>query len=114
MTDCLFCRIAAKEIPARLVLEEDDLVAFEDVNPQAPVHLLVIPRRHVASLNDLAEADDALVGDLHRAATRLARERGLGTRGWRTVVNCGPDAGQTVFHLHLHLLGGRALGWPPG
>ena len=114
MPDCLFCKIAAKELPAKLVHEDDEVVAFEDLDPQAPVHLLVIPRRHVATLNDLSPADDALVGRLQRVAARLAAERGVSDRGFRTVMNCNREAGQTVFHLHLHLLGGRPMGWPPG
>ncbi len=110
--DCLFCRIVRGEIPAKLVAETDDCVAFRDIDPKAPTHVLVIPRRHVASL---AEADDAaLVGQLSLLAARIAREEGIAESGYRTVVNTGPDAGQTVFHLHLHLLGGRPLRWPPG
>ncbi len=109
---CLFCRIVRGEIPAKLVAETDDCVAFRDIDPKAPTHVLVIPRRHVASL---AEADDAaLVGQLSLLAARIAREEGIAESGYRTVVNTGPDAGQTVFHLHLHLLGGRPLRWPPG
>jgi histidine triad (HIT) family protein len=110
--NCLFCRIVRKEIPAKLVAETEDCVAFRDINPQAPVHILVVPRRHVASLND---ADDAaLVGKLSLVAAELARQEGISERGYRTVINTNADAGQTVFHVHLHLLGGRKLGWPPG
>lgn len=109
---CLFCRIARREIPAAVVAETDTALAFRDVNPRAPLHALVIPKRHVASL---VEADDpVLVGELSLLAARVAREAGYGDSGFRTVVNTGPDAGQTVFHLHLHVLAGRALGWPPG
>ena len=114
MTDptCLFCRIVRREIPAAVVAETETALAFRDVNPQAPLHALVIPKRHVASLVD---ADDAaLVGELSLLAARVAQEAGYGETGFRTVVNTGRDAGQTVFHLHLHLLAGRALGWPPG
>ncbi len=114
MSDCLFCKIVAKEIPSKVVFEDGETVAFEDVNPQAPVHLLVVPRRHVATLNDLAPADDALLGRLQRVAARLASERGIAERGFRTVMNCNREAGQSVFHLHLHLLGGRPMAWPPG
>ena len=109
---CLFCRIVRREIPAAVVAETDTVLAFRDVNPQAPLHALVIPKRHVASL---AEADDAaLVGELSLVAARVAREAGHGGSGFRTVVNTGADAGQTVHHLHLHVLAGRPLHWPPG
>ena len=112
MDDCLFCRIVRGEIPATLVAETDDCLAFRDVNPQAPLHVLVIPRRHVASL---ATADDAAeIGRLSLLAAEIARTEGYAERGYRTVVNTGPDAGQTVFHVHLHLLAGRPLRWPPG
>ena len=110
--DCLFCRIVRKEIPATLVAETEHCVAFRDINPQAPVHILVIPREHVASLNETK--DPALVGRLQLLAAKLASQEGLSTRGYRTVINTNADAGQTVFHLHLHLLGGRRFGWPPG
>ena len=111
-SDCLFCRIVSGEIPARIVAEDEHCVAFRDINPQAPVHVLVIPRVHVASLNDVA--DGAVIGDMHRLAARIARSEGVAESGYRTVFNTNADAGQTVFHLHLHLLGGRRLGWPPG
>lgn len=114
MADCLFCRIASKQIPATVAAETDELVAFHDVKPQAPVHVLVIPRRHIASLNDLGQGDEALVGRMFGLAKSLATKLGIAEKGWRTVFNVGPDGGQTVFHLHLHLLGGRPLGWPPG
>ena len=110
--DCLFCRIARGEIPATIVAQTDDCVAFRDIDPKAPTHVLVIPREHVASL---ADADDAaLVGKLALLAAEIARSEGLTDRGFRTVINTGPDAGQTVHHIHLHLLGGRQLHWPPG
>jgi len=112
-TDCLFCRIVAGEIPAGKVFEDGRAVAFRDINPQAPTHVLVIPRKHVASLDEAAAGDEALLGHLFRVASRVAAEAGL-TGGYRTVVNNGPDAGQTVFHVHVHVLGGRALTWPPG
>ena len=114
MTNCLFCRIVQKEIPASVVYEDDDLVVFNDINPQAPLHVLVVPKRHIATVNDLAHGDEALVGTLVRRAAAIATERGYAERGYRTVFNCNAEAGQTVFHLHLHLLAGRALGWPPG
>jgi histidine triad (HIT) family protein len=109
---CLFCRIARREIPASLVAETDDCVAFRDINPQAPVHVLVIPRAHVASLNEAP--DERLVGRLATVAAEIARKEGIADSGYRTVINTNADAGQTVFHMHLHLLGGRRMGWPPG
>ena len=112
--DCLFCRIIAGEIPASIVYKDDDLVAFRDINPQAPMHLLVVPRKHIPTTNDLSADDDALVGRMLRRAARLAADEGFGERGYRTVFNCNREAGQTVFHLHLHLLAGRGLEWPPG
>lgn len=114
MADCLFCRIVAGEIPATLVYQNDHVVAFNDITPRAPTHVLVVPRRHIATLNDLAPEDDALVGEMVRAAAGIAKQAGHAERGYRTVFNCNADAGQTVFHLHLHLLGGRKMGWPPG
>ena len=114
MKDCLFCRLIRREIPATIVYEDDRLLAFSDINPQAPTHVLLIPKRHIASLNDLQPDDDALVGELVRRAATIAGEGGLAARGFRTVFNTNRDAGQTVFHIHLHLLGGRSLAWPPG
>jgi histidine triad (HIT) family protein len=114
MTDCLFCKIARREIPATLVYEDERVAAFQDLNPQAPTHILVIPKRHIETLNDLSTEDDQLVGELVRRAGAIAAERGLSAGGYRTVFNTNRDAGQTVFHIHLHLLGGRAMTWPPG
>jgi histidine triad (HIT) family protein len=114
MSDCLFCKIVEGKIPAKIVHQDADTIAFEDIDPQAPVHLLVVPRKHVPTLNDLAPEDDALMGKLFRVAAKLARDRGLADRGWRAVVNVNRDAHQLVFHVHVHLLGGRAFGWPPG
>ncbi len=114
MDDCLFCQIAAGKIPAKVVHQDDDAVAFVDINPQAPTHLLVIPRKHIPTLNDLGPGDDALVGRVMRVAARLAAERGIAAEGWRAVFNVNRGAGQTVFHIHLHLLGGRLMTWPPG
>lgn len=114
MTDCLFCRIVAGEIPAAIVHQDEQLIAFRDINPQAPLHVLIVPRRHVATLNDLAESDDGLVGSMVRAAAKLAAQHAYAERGYRTLFNCNREAGQTVFHIHLHLLAGRGLGWPPG
>lgn len=112
--DCLFCRIANGEIPSTKLYEDDDLIVFEDINPQAPTHFLVVPRKHIPTLNDLEQVDEVLVGKMHRVAARLMQERELADRGWRAVTNCNEEAGQTVFHLHLHVLGGRSLTWPPG
>ncbi|MEY2668672.1 MAG: Hit-like protein involved in cell-cycle regulation [Pseudomonadota bacterium] len=114
MSDCLFCRIACKEIPAKLVFEDEDVVAFEDINPQAPVHVLVVPKRHIPTLNDLTPADDALLGKLSRVSARIAAERGVAEAGWRSVVNVNREGGQLVFHVHMHCLGGRPMFWPPG
>ena len=114
MTDCLFCKIINREIPGTIVYEDDRLVAINDINPQAPTHVLVIPKRHIATLNDLTAGDDQLVGEMTRRATAIAAERGLAEAGYRTVFNTNRGAGQTVFHIHLHLLGGRAMHWPPG
>jgi histidine triad (HIT) family protein len=111
---CLFCKIIAGEIPSKKVYEDGQLFAFEDINPQAPLHALIVPRRHIATLNDLNGEDDALVGMMVRRAAALARERGFDESGYRTVFNCNSQAGQSVFHIHLHVLGGRALAWPPG
>jgi histidine triad (HIT) family protein len=114
MASCLFCRIVAGELPATIVYRDDRIVAFRDINPQAPVHVLVIPTRHVATLNDLEAAEDGLVGELVRRAAAIARDEGIAERGYRTVFNCQREAGQTVFHIHLHLVGGRPMAWPPG
>ncbi|CAN5896227.1 histidine triad nucleotide-binding protein [soil metagenome] len=114
MADCLFCRIAAGDIPADIVHADERMIAFRDINPQAPMHVLVVPRRHIATLDDLSPDDDQLVGEMMRRAAALARENGYADRGYRTVFNCNADAGQTVFHIHLHVIGGRSLTWPPG
>ena len=114
MSNCLFCKIVNREIPATIVYEDERVLAFNDINPQAPSHVLVIPKRHVASLNDLVPGDDALVGEVVRRAAAIAGERGVAAGGFRTVFNTGAGAGQTVFHIHLHLLGGRPMTWPPG
>lgn len=114
MTDCIFCKIVQREIPAKIVFEDDESLAFEDIRPEAPVHILIIPKQHVASLADVqSPEDERRAGRLCGIAARLARERQLES-GYRAVINSGPQAGQTVFHLHLHLLGGRAFHWPPG
>ena len=112
--DCLFCRIVQREIPATIVYEDDRVLAFNDIDPKAPTHVLLIPKRHIESLNDLQPDDDQLVGELTRRAAAIAKERGVSAGGFRTVFNTNRDAGQSVFHIHLHLLGGRRLAWPPG
>ncbi|MCG6553461.1 MAG: histidine triad nucleotide-binding protein [Candidatus Magnetominusculus sp. LBB02] len=112
--DCLFCRIARKEIPAKIVYEDGLVLAFEDVNPQAPVHVLVIPKKHISTSLEISDKDDALIGYMVQAANKIARERGIAERGFRMVMNCNKDAGQSVFHIHMHVLGGRLLQWPPG
>ena len=112
-SDCLFCKIAAKQIPAKIIHEGTELFAFEDINPQAPTHILICPKKHFASLDHVTADEQSLLGKISLLAAKLARERKLGN-GYRTVVNTGTGAGQTVFHLHLHLLGGRAFHWPPG
>lgn len=111
---CLFCRIVAGEIPSKRVHEDDRLYAFADINPQAPLHVLVVPKRHIATLNDLGPDDDGLVGAMVRCAASIAKAQGFDGPGYRTVFNCNAQAGQTVFHVHLHVLAGRPLTWPPG
>ena len=111
---CLFCRIATGDIPSKRVYEDDELLAFEDIKPEAPLHVLVIPKRHIPTLNDLQPGDDALLGRMTRRASLIAKERGYENSGYRTVINTNSDAGQSVFHIHLHVLAGRRLAWPPG
>jgi histidine triad (HIT) family protein len=112
--DCLFCKIGAGEIPAQIIHETDETIAFRDINPQAPVHALIIPRRHIASINHLEEGDAGIVGKLFLAAREIAESEGFAEPGYRVTMNCNAAAGQTVFHIHLHLLGGREFTWPPG
>ena len=114
MSDCLFCKIANHEIPTKAVYEDDRLIAIEDINPQAPLHVLVIPNTHIATLNDASADHEKLIGEMTRRAAAIARERGFADRGFRTVFNTNREAGQTVFHIHLHVLAGRSLAWPPG
>jgi histidine triad (HIT) family protein len=114
MENCAFCRVAAGAAPARILFEDDDVVAFHDVEPRAPVHVLVIPRRHVASLASTNKGDEQILGKLVLAAAEVARRTGIAESGYRVVTNSGPGAGQSVFHIHLHVLGGRPMGWPPG
>ncbi|WP_086480733.1 histidine triad nucleotide-binding protein [Oceanospirillum sanctuarii] len=112
--DCLFCKLVAREIPADIVFEDDDVIAFRDIAPQAPTHILIIPKRHISTLNDLTEEDCALVGRLQFTAQKIAKEVGIAEDGYRVVMNCNEDGGQTVYHIHMHLLGGRSMTWPPG
>jgi len=111
---CLFCQIAGKEIPTELVHQDERSIVIRDLNPQAPTHLLVIPREHIESLDDASQKDEALLGHLLRVAAKVANAEGLGENGYRTVINNGSGAGQSVFHLHVHVLGGRTMNWPPG
>jgi histidine triad (HIT) family protein len=113
MFGCMFCQIAAREKPARVVYEDEQCVAFEDIHPQAPVHVLVIPRKHIGSLNEELGADEPLLGHLLAVAGRVARDKGIDGSGYRTVINTNAEAGQTVFHLHVHVIGGKIMGWPP-
>ncbi|MHB0939555.1 MAG: histidine triad nucleotide-binding protein [Armatimonadota bacterium] len=112
--DCLFCKIANQQIPVPLVYQDDELAAFRDINPAAPVHILIVPRRHIPGVPALTDADAGMVGKIFRVAAELARQEGIAESGFRVVVNSGPDAGQSVQHIHFHLLGGRPLAWPPG
>jgi histidine triad (HIT) family protein len=112
--NCIFCQIANGDNPASIVYKDERTVAFDDVNPQAPVHVLIISHEHIESLDEASQRDEATLGHLLRVAARIANERGLSESGYRTVINTGPGAGQSVFHLHVHLLGGRPFGWPPG
>jgi histidine triad (HIT) family protein len=112
--DCLFCKIIEGQVPGALVYQDERVVVIKDINPQAPMHVLVVPRRHIATLNDLMPEDDGLVGEMIRRGTAIAAEHGHSERGYRTVFNCNAGAGQTVFHIHLHVLGGRTFRWPPG
>lgn len=114
MTDCLFCKIVAGDIPAETVYEDEHVLAFRDIGPQAPTHVLVIPKKHIATLNDLQVDDAELVGQMMLAAKAIAAQEGISEEGYRTVFNCNAGAGQTVFHIHLHVLGGRPMNWPPG
>jgi histidine triad (HIT) family protein len=112
--DCLFCRIVAGELSADIIYESETALAFRDINPQAPNHVLVIPRKHISTINDIALEDETLVGSLYTAAREIAAKEGFAEQGYRTVMNCNEGAGQSVFHIHLHVLGGRTLTWPPG
>ena len=114
MTDCLFCKIIQGDIPAKIVHQDDHVIAFDDINPQAPLHQLVVPRKHLSTLNEVPTEDNALIGHMLQTAKQLAAAKGLAEDGYRVVMNCNAGAGQTVFHIHLHVLGGRQMLWPPG
>jgi len=111
--DCLFCKIINKEIPADIIYEDERVIAFNDISPQAPTHALIIPRKHISTLNDINAEDTDLVGHMIKTAATIAKQQGFAESGYRTVFNCNEDGGQTVYHIHLHLLGGKAMGWPP-
>ena len=114
MDNCLFCNIVAGEIPADIIYEDDSIIAFRDINPQAPVHILIIPKSHISTLNDLKQEHAELIGELILSAKDIAKKEGISDAGYRTGFNCNKAAGQTVYHIHLHLLGGRTFSWPPG
>src|SRR5215831_216520 len=114
MSSCIFCRIVQKQLPAKILYEDSLCLAFEDISPKAPSHALIIPKKHVESLNSIEETDDLTIGRLFQVAKSLAHQRGIALSGYRIVINTGSEAGQSVFHLHLHLLGGRPMTWPPG
>ncbi|MBF0591828.1 MAG: histidine triad nucleotide-binding protein [Nitrospirae bacterium] len=112
--DCIFCKVANKEIKATIVYEDDQVVAFDDLNPQGPMHVLIIPRKHIPTILEITSEDTALVGHMFEVANRIAKERGFAQRGFRMVINCNAEAGQSVYHIHMHAIGGRAMHWPPG
>ncbi len=114
MDECLFCKMIAGDIPADVVYQDDDVLAFRDINPQAPVHVLIIPKRHISTLNDLASDDAELIGKLSLAAAKIAVQEGIAESGYRTLINTNREGGQVVFHIHMHLMGGRRMLWPPG
>ena len=112
--NCIFCKIVNKEIPANIIYEDDKVIAFHDINPQAPYHILVIPKKHISTLLELTEEDKELIGHIYLTINKIAQDLGFAERGYRVVVNCKEEAGQTVFHIHFHILAGREMGWPPG
>lgn len=114
MSDCLFCKIRAGEIPAEIVYQDQKVIAFNDINPQAPVHILIIPHEHIATINEIDESNADIIGHMFAVSTKLAEQFGLAGPGYRTVINCNRNGGQAVYHIHLHLIGGRQMGWPPG
>lgn len=111
---CIFCEITNKKIPAKIIYEDDMTIAFEDINPQAPVHTLIIPKKHISTNLDIKQSDNNLIGHMFQIANKIARDKGIAEKGFRLVMNCNPESGQTVFHIHLHMLGGRIMHWPPG
>ncbi len=111
---CIFCEIAEKKIPAKIIYEDEFVMAFDDINPQAPLHILVIPKRHIPTILDINEEDNLLLGYLFQIANKIAKDKKIAERGFRLIINCNPEAGQTIYHLHLHILGGRLMHWPPG
>lgn len=114
MDNCIFCKIIEKKIPSKIVYEDSEILAIEDVNPQAPIHILVIPKKHIPTIQDIKEEDKLLIFNIHKLINKLAQEKGCAEKGYRTVINCNDDGGQAVYHLHFHLLGGRKMTWPPG
>lgn len=114
MSDCLFCKIIEKKIPAKIVYEDEQVLAFEDISPQSPVHALVVPRKHISTALDVKDEDSSLIAHLYRVCTKIAQDKGIADRGFRVVTNCNPESGQTVYHIHFHVLGGRHMHWPPG
>lgn len=112
--NCVFCNIIAKKIPSQVVYEDEEVLAFEDINPQAPIHILVVPKRHISTILEAKEKDNELIGLLFQVANKIASNKDIAERGFRVVMNCNPESGQTIYHLHLHLLAGRAMHWPPG
>ena len=112
--NCLFCRIIDKKIPSKKVYEDEHVFAFEDINPQAPIHILIIPKKHISTTLDITHEDNELIGHLFQAANKIAKDRGVAERGFRLVINCNPESGQTIYHIHIHLLAGRVMHWPPG
>lgn len=114
MTDCIFCKIVDRKIPAKIVHEDNLSLAFEDINPQAPAHTLVIPKKHISTLLDIKDEDSDLIHHLLKVSSKIAKDKGIAERGFRLVANCNPESGQTVYHIHIHLLGGRHMLWPPG
>jgi len=114
MSDCLFCKFIRKEIPTRVVFEDEFCLAFEDINPKAPMHVLIVPKKHIGSINEMTPEDESVLGHLALVGRQIAQEKKVDQSGYRAVINTGPDAGQSVFHIHLHLLGGRSMAWPPG
>jgi len=114
MSDCVFCKIIEKKIPSRIIYEDDHALAFEDINPQAPIHTLVIPKKHIPTLLDIKDEDNNLIGHMFKVANKVAKDKGIAERGFRVVTNCNPESGQSVYHIHFHILGGRHMHWPPG